>query len=196
MKSSVSEADVLHHLQQGDAKAAAAALLSWVGEEVSGFILGAHRDRDEAADVFSLFCEDVLAGMGTYQHRGSLRAWAYAVARHASSRFRRQAARRKEVGLSHAPSADGLAQPLRTGTQSFLKTSARSLADELRGRLSQDERDLLSLRVDRKLSWSEVAQALDEPANSTALRKRFERTLSKLREWAAEERSKQGRGVE
>ena len=64
----------------------------------------------------------------------------------------------------------------------------------MRDQLSQDERTLLILRIDRGLSWSEVAVVLlgpngdmDEEAigrEAAACRKRFERVKARLRKMA------------
>ena len=67
----------------------------------------------------------------------------------------------------------------------------------LRERLAEDERDLLILRVDRELSWRDVAHAMLGPDDSpdeervrrfeVTLRQRFTEVKRKLRELAEEE---------
>jgi RNA polymerase sigma-70 factor (ECF subfamily) len=62
----------------------------------------------------------------------------------------------------------------------------------LRERLSKEEQELLTLRVDRGLDWREVAEALGsaEADLGTAVarhRKRFQLVKAKLARWAREE---------
>ena len=63
--------------------------------------------------------------------------------------------------------------------------------DRLRATLDEDEQTLLTLRVDRRLSWAEVAQVMAEdgaaPPEEPALRKRFERLKEKLARAAREQ---------
>ncbi len=69
---------------------------------------------------------------------------------------------------------------MQTGPKTELRT--------LREKLSENDQLLLILRVDRDLSWEEVARALAEeqdadpsPREIAALRKRFERLKDKLK---------------
>ena len=55
----------------------------------------------------------------------------------------------------------------------------KSSIQKLREELSADEQTVLILRVDRGLSWNEVAEVMDVDAAS--VRKRFERIKEKLR---------------
>jgi DNA-directed RNA polymerase specialized sigma24 family protein len=54
----------------------------------------------------------------------------------------------------------------------------------LRAELTDDEQELLTLRIDRELEWEEIAAILD--ATSSALRKRFERLIPRLEQMARE----------
>jgi RNA polymerase sigma-70 factor (ECF subfamily) len=67
-----------------------------------------------------------------------------------------------------------------------MRTDVKQGVAKLRERLDPDDQTLLILRVDRDLSWREVADVmgLGEPA----LRKRFERIKTRLREMAREEK--------
>ena len=64
---------------------------------------------------------------------------------------------------------------------------ADEVSKELGVRRYADEQSLLTLRVDRGMSWAEIAHILDEGAGEPALRKRFERVKRKLRDLAAAE---------
>jgi RNA polymerase sigma-70 factor (ECF subfamily) len=61
--------------------------------------------------------------------------------------------------------------------------------ERLRAQLEPEEQTLLTLRVDRQLSWREVADILAEEGatvDEAALRKRFERLKDKLARAARE----------
>ena len=79
--------------------------------------------------------------------------------------------------------------PVRTTTARFVRTAAKEGVRALRASLSDGERELLLLRVDRGLDWRDIAHLqLPEGApnedltrHAAALRKRFERTTGRLR---------------
>ena len=65
------------------------------------------------------------------------------------------------------------------------------LGDKRYSELSEEERELLVLRIDRKMEWRDIAQVLygeeDQPGKRVAmLRKRFSRLTVKLRKRARE----------
>lgn len=60
----------------------------------------------------------------------------------------------------------------------------------MRARLDPDEQTLLILRVDRNLSWKDVAAVMSEPGHeldAAAVRKRFARLKAKLHRMARRE---------
>jgi RNA polymerase sigma-70 factor (ECF subfamily) len=181
-------------LDQQDERAAVTVALEGYGPEVMGFLAAFLRDADAAGDVFSQFCEDVWNGLPRFRWEGALRAWVYAVARHAAVRYRRASYERRRRPLDQAPALAELEERLRTQTVEFLRTENRSAVDQLREQLAPDERALLILRLDRKLAWNEIAEIMaDEGApkspdalrrDAATLRKRFERVKDRLRELA------------
>lgn len=91
-------------------------------------------------------------------------------------------------------------EEVRTATPTFLQTAVRAEVAALRAELDEDDRMLLTLRVDRGLPWRELAQVfaegddavLDAAAlerQAAALRKRYERLKRRIRALA------QARGV-
>ena len=83
-----------------------------------------------------------------------------------------------------------IAAAVRSTTAAHMRPSADAKLERLRSALTPDERDLLILRVDRDLSWSEIASALrtdDDRPDEAALRKRFERLKDKMRRLAEAE---------
>ena len=83
-------------------------------------------------------------------------------------------------------------EEVRTATPTFLQTAVRAEVAALRAELDEDDRMLLTLRVDRGLPWRELAQVFAEdgetiasPAaldrQAAALRKRYERIKRRIR---------------
>jgi RNA polymerase sigma-70 factor (ECF subfamily) len=167
------------HLARRDYEGAATVALEAYGPEILGFLVAIHRDRLDAGDVFSAFCEDFWTALPRFRGEASLRTWAYTLARHASAHFFREPHRRRASALSNHPELQELEERIRTRTPSFLGKSTRDLVSELRQQLTADEQMLLILRVDRDMPWDEVASVMETAA--PVLRKRFERVKARLR---------------
>jgi RNA polymerase sigma-70 factor, ECF subfamily len=180
---------------RGELEAAATLTLEAGGPEVLGFLVALLRDRESAAEVFSQFCEDLWAGLPGFRGQGSFRGWVYALARHAMLRFQQDPFRRRGVPLSACPALSAAAARVRTLTQRFLRTDVKSRAARLRERLEPEEQLLLVLRVDRALSFQDIAEVMAAPGAApaelrrlgAALRKRFERVKQRLRTLMQEE---------
>ncbi len=149
-------------LDQGRTRDAAALAIRELGPPVLGYLTALLRNDSDAREVFSQFAEDLWKGLPGFRGESSLRGWAYRIAWHASARF--------------AP------EEVRTAVGEEAWRSER--LQEIRARLDPDEQTLLILRVNRGLSWREVAHVLSvetgEPASEATLRKRFERLKEKL----------------
>ncbi len=177
----------------GELQAAATAALELYGAEIFGFLHAVARDDDLAAEAFSSFSEDLWKGLPGFRWDASLRTWSYALARNALHRLRRDPRRRARhnVPLSGASQAQQLAEQLRTATLPFLRTEVKDEVRRLREALDPDDHALLVLRIDRKLSWRDIARAMpgddevDLDRRAAALRKRFERAKLMLRELAS-----------
>jgi RNA polymerase sigma-70 factor (ECF subfamily) len=167
--------------RRGDYEAAAGVVYRAYGTEIYSFLLAQFRgDASCVDDVFSEFTEDFWRGLPAFEWRCAIRAWCYKLARSTASRYRRSPHNRPErrVAISSAGFLDELAHQARTSTRPYLQTQVKDEFQRLRDRLSDDEQDLLILRVDRDLSWREVAYAMltEEPADDEQL-KRLEVTL-------------------
>lgn len=183
-------------LEAGRIDEATEAVLRLYGPELIGYLVARVRDPDVAADVFSQFSEDLWKGIGRFEGRSSLRTWCYTLARHALSRHSRKAANRPErnIPLSIATKVQELEQAVRTATATFMQTEVKDRMRELRESLDEEDRELLVLRVDRQLEWTDIAEIVLGPdadasevkKKSAALRKRFERAKEKLRARAIE----------
>lgn len=190
------ERQIRGHFEAGDFTRASTVLLRGYGGEILGFLVGRLRDRDAAADVFSLFTEDLWKGIAGFRWQSSARVWAYALARHAASRYIAdlQKRRRRQLPLSRAGPLSAIEQRIRTVTFAAARTEARSRIAQLRESLPVEEQTLLILRINRKLDWKEIAQVmnddgftLDGPAlakEAARLRKRYQLAKDKLRQMA------------
>jgi RNA polymerase sigma-70 factor, ECF subfamily len=177
---------------------AAALSIESYGPEILGFLAAFAPTRSAADDIFSCFLEDFWRGFPRFDWRCTLRAWAYTLARHAAMRYsaRSERRRRHQVPLSDVPMLVAASDRVRTSTQVYLRTATKSRMRELREQLPEQDQMLLVLRIDRGLSWHEIALIMaDDPQSSnpvhlehsmSALRKRLERTKTKLRKLAVE----------
>lgn len=167
-------------------------------QSLQGCLLAAlTRDQDDAYDVFSQACEDIWVGFPRFLWQSTFRTWAYTVTRHAHHRFASSPFRRRRRSLSAAPHLNEITAAVRTKTQSYLRTDVKDRVARLRERLSVEEQTLLILRVDRDLSWPEIAAIMLPPGEdrtparvaqlTATCRKRFERTTARLRRLAEEE---------
>jgi len=180
---------VREHLTLGDPDAAATAAIEQLGPEILGFLRSVLRDEADASDAFSLFAEWVWQGLPSFQGDSSLRTWAYRVAWSAAGRFTRDPWRARRERLPSS-AASRLAAVVR-GSTTIAHDAQRSALARLREKLGPEERMLLVLRLDRELSWSEVAEVLaadgSPPPQEAALRKKFERLKAKLEKLARED---------
>ena len=177
---------------------AATAAIEGYGPELLGFLNAIVRNPSDADEVFAMTCLDLWNGIRDFRFECSFRTWAYSLARHAYARYCRKDPRRRELPISHIPSLARLEARIRTSTRPYLRTDIKDRIARLRDQLAPEEQMLLVLRIDRDLSWGEVAQimATSDGAGAggfeidkvaAACRKRFERTTTKLRRLAVEQ---------
>ena len=161
------------------------------GPEILGFLAAMLRDEDAARDVFSQFCEDLWSGLPRFRGQCSLRTWAYTVARNAASDYRDSAHNRRRCAISECPEVLEAAQAARTTTLAYLRTEVKDRVAAMRDRLDPEDQTMLILRIDRGMSFNDIARvtlgdvAPEDGAalarRSAALRKRFERVKAELR---------------
>ncbi len=183
-------------LEAGDADGAATLFMRHFGGDILSFLAGRLHGSPEASDVFSAFAEDFWRGLPAFRWQTSLRSWAYTLARNAA--FRHQtAARRRRRRFEPLTSASRYGEEvarLHSATRQCLRTEFKERVRRLREQLPPDDQTLLILRVDRKLSWKELAVVLSGKGESlrpaeqvrwaARLRQRFQTVKRKLRELA------------
>jgi RNA polymerase sigma-70 factor (ECF subfamily) len=192
--------------QAGDQTQAATLLLEGYGRELLGFLIGRLRDHDAAQDAFSRFAEDLWRGLPGFRWQCTARVWCYTLARHAASRQVRELQQRRvrQRPLSAAGPLSAIAQRIRTETLASERTENKQRIVQLREQLPTDDQALLILRVNRKLSWPEIAQVMlhegevADPAllhkDAVRLRKQYQHAKEKLQKLAAAEGLKPARG--
>ena len=156
------EAEVGRQLDAGDLSSATAAILRGYGPAILTYLAALARDEDRANDAFSQFCEDLWRGLPSFRRDASARTWAYKLAWHAWLRNERDAFRRLGRPLASEEMARIVAE-VRSTTALHFRSEAKDAVARLRLQLTPAEQSLLVLRIDRGLSWSEVASVMSTP---------------------------------
>lgn len=189
------EACVRAHLECRDHSQATSAALSLYGHEIMRFLLVRMRDREQAEEAFSKFCEDLWQGLPGFAWRSSLRTWLFVMARHACARQRRWRLQ-DQKRWADDPSRDFAEARARVRTQTapYLRTDAKRRVRALREQLDDDQQTLLVLRLERGLPWRELAMVMGEaPLDagdaelnraSARIRTRYQVAKKRLRELA------------
>ena len=171
-----------------DRPGAATAAIQEFGPPVLRYLRSLLRDEDDASDAFSIFAENVWRGLPTWRGEGSLKAWCFRLAWNAATNLRNEAWRRRGRRF-FTGEASALVEEIRT--RSHLKVERqRQALDKLRESLEVEEVSLLTLRVDQKLSWAEIADVVSadgERVEPAALMKRFERLKGRLARMAKDQ---------
>jgi RNA polymerase sigma-70 factor (ECF subfamily) len=174
-------------LAAGDRRGAAAELVRVHGGRVREYLRALLRDPDVADDAYSLFCEWTLDAMWRYRGESTLRTWAFGIAHNAARRVRSEAYRRRKRALRTREFVE-LADRRSTSSAVRRERAAKRL-EELRRHLSEDDQNLLALRVEQRLEWEEIVRVLEsggETVTAQALRKRFERLKDRIGKLARE----------
>jgi len=187
------ESAIRGHCASNQLDVATRLALEAYGEEVFSFLIARMRDDDAAADVFGHACEQLLQSLATFEWRCSLRTWFYRVARSAASSYLRTPANRadRRVALS---SISELAAQVRSRTVAHMRSEVKDRVRALREQLDSDEQQLLFLRIDRALSWNEIAEILEDDQDpqqldraAARLRQQFQKLKTRLRDLAIAE---------
>jgi RNA polymerase sigma-70 factor, ECF subfamily len=186
------EREIRRRAELGDASGAVTVALRGYGPELFGFLMAVHRDETDASEVFSDASERIWDGFSSFGWRSSFRTWAYVIARHASLEHRRTTRRRarRQQELPRSSLLSAIAAEVRSETLPHLKTEMKSRMAALRDSLPPEDRELLVLRVDKRLAWNELAEVLHDGAaardelalkrEAARLRKRFQAVKERL----------------
>jgi RNA polymerase sigma-70 factor (ECF subfamily) len=191
------EEQIRRHCESEDYARAATQLLEAYGPEILSLLFCRLRCEVNARDVFGMFCEDLWRALPRFEFRCSARTWAYVLARHAETRFRSEPQRRPDRNLPIGEELNQLVDRVRTSTAPYRDTQVIERLRLLRSRLAEQDELILLLRVDRGLSWRDIACVLatsesaareaDLEREAARLRQRFQVIKQRLRHWAEEE---------
>jgi RNA polymerase sigma-70 factor (ECF subfamily) len=175
---------------------AARLLVEGYGPQILGYLVRTMRNEADACEVFGRLCEQLWRGLPRFEGRSSFKTWAYRLATHARTRFWEDPYRRRARPLE-SDLISKLEQQVRSRTLRHLRSEVKDRFARLRASLSPEEQSLLTLRIDKELAWTEIAEILAGPDEScsegelklraTALRQRFQRLKDKIRRLADEE---------
>jgi len=176
------EREVRDLLETRQLHPAATLALRTYGPEVYGFLAGQLQNVTDADEVFSQLTEDLWRGLPRFEWRCSLRTWLYLLARHAAWRFRLSPWNRG--GLTGDSRLDEQIAHVRSQTEPWLRTDVKDRLRQLRDSLDPDDRLILVLRLDRELSWNEVALITlgEETASAEALRRESARLRKRFQD--------------
>jgi RNA polymerase sigma-70 factor, ECF subfamily len=175
-------------LRRGAHKEAAEEAIRGYGPQILGYLARVLGSPDEAADAFSFFSEQIWRGMAGFHRQSSVRVWAYRVAWSAARRVLEDGFRQRRERLATSMASKLAAEVLSRSPASVEREAAQ--LEQMRRALQPEERSLLVLRLDRRLSWREVAEIERQggrPVDEPTLRKRFERIKEKLTRFARDD---------
>jgi RNA polymerase sigma-70 factor, ECF subfamily len=178
------EGPIVTALERGDHARAIELTIALYGPELLGYLSALTRDEALAEEAYARVSEELWKSLVRFRGECSLRTWSYKIAWRTAHALLREPYRRRGRRLS-TTAGDALAASARTGTAPHQQTAARAWLAKARDVLSPEEQSLLTLRIDRRLSWLEVAEVMQHDA--ATLRKRFERVTRRLRRMAEEE---------
>lgn len=162
------------------------------GRELHARFMRWFQDTSIADELMSIVHEKLVVRITSFRGDSSLRTWLHRVAKNAAYDYQQQLNKaREEVDVNEVILT---AAGQRTSTPPWRRTSKRRQTQWLVSKLTEPERQLLILRVHKKLSWRKIAGIFESKSKTTqvgscsepALRKRFERLKLRLRELVME----------
>jgi RNA polymerase sigma-70 factor, ECF subfamily len=186
------DTEVAELVKGGALDQAATKVLETYGSELFGFLVNMVKSESDAGEVFSQTAEDLWKGLPNFGFRCSLRTWIYVLGRHAVSRYKRSPWNKgdRRGGDSRIQS---LADIARSRTQPWQQTEIKDRFAAIRATLDDEDRTLLTLRIDRNMAWEDVARVTLETGEpddaglkreTDRLRKRFQILKGELRKRA------------
>jgi RNA polymerase sigma-70 factor, ECF subfamily len=184
------EAELARLRAEGKLRDVATVAIENYGPEVLGFLAALLRSQVDASDAFAQACENLWKALPKFEGRSSMKTWFYTVARNSALRMRSSASDNRRVPLSEISE---VADRVRS-RNAQLYSQATSALTEIRDELEEDDRTLLVLRVDRDMSWNDIARVLGETDPSeddlvrgaARLRQRFQVIKKTIRDRARE----------
>lgn len=188
------EARIQQHLSDGELEQAARQVRGHY--RIDGYLLTVLPDLDEAWEALGVFFEDLWRGPPSLRGKSSFRTWVFRLALLAA---RQQLRSRDAPGWSQVPRGE-LATVLVDEIRSQTIICPGPKGDRFAGvvaALDLSDETLVFLRVDRGLSWQEIAEVMSDPGHevdAATMRKRYELLKDKLRRLAREHGLRRERG--
>ena len=139
-------------LDARDIDEAAKRALTGYGPEVFGYLVRVMADEESAEEVYSQFCENLWRGLPRFERKSSFEPGRTHLARNARNQFWRTWYRRLGRRLQ-TDEANQIQVLARSTTLIRKRTETKDQLAAIRQELEPDERELLVLRVDRRMSW-------------------------------------------
>jgi RNA polymerase sigma-70 factor (ECF subfamily) len=176
----------------GHLEEVATLILESYAPEIFNFLAARLRAPAKAHEAFSMFCEDLWVGLPKFAWRCSARTWCYTLARNAATRYASARHNRAShnVALTCPRIFSELVAQVRTTTPAYQRTDVKDRFRVLRDKLDVEDQTLLMLRIDRAMSWREIALTLSGDVDlpeaiiareSARLRKAFERVKAEVK---------------
>jgi RNA polymerase sigma-70 factor (ECF subfamily) len=181
--------------QQDRLGEAATEILSALGADVLRALYARFRSEQVAAELFARFAEALWVGLPTFAFRCPLKVWVFTLARNVGNRYLARELRRTRAQVPLSQALDAQVEALRSATLAHLRTENRDRVRALRQSLDEADQLLLNLRVDKALSFREVALVMladvdaaehEVTREASRLRKRFQLVKEQLRKRLAE----------
>jgi RNA polymerase sigma-70 factor (ECF subfamily) len=126
------------------------------GPDVLGFLAAMLRDQIAAGDAFAQACENLWKALPKFEGRSTLKTWLYTLARNAALKLKAAPYDRMRVPLSEISEVAD-----RVRSAAYLSSGVQSKIAEIREELDEDDRAILVLRIDRAMSWNDVARVVE-----------------------------------
>lgn len=172
---------------RGDVGEAVSAILRELGPGLGGYLAAILRNDDDAHDVLAEVAVQLLTALPRFRGDSTVKTWTYRIAWRTAMRHRHHPQRRRITAL-RSSLVGQVAAEVRRSTAAYRRTASRHWLERIRAELAPADQSLLTLRLDRGMSWTEVAQVMgggDAASDVAALRKRYERIKDRLRKAAA-----------
>jgi len=190
------ERRIRRHHERSELKEAATAAIEGFGPEILGFLVAVVRDKALAGEVFAQFCEELWSRLAAFHWKASFRPWLYGLAWMAWQRLRREPHFRKTISLPDETEITAAEERVRTVELARSESALDEGVARLRQSLDPEDQALLILRIDRRMSWEEIATVMisSEEARDVAalgrkaafVQKRFSLVTANLKQLARE----------
>jgi RNA polymerase sigma-70 factor (ECF subfamily) len=173
--------EVEAYLRADDIEAAAARVIGACGPAILGYLRVALGNEDAAQRAFTAFSGAVWQRLRRYRGECEIRVWTYRLAFQCAQRQRRTLRSTRS-----GPDRSGETRRRALGRTRTATVESMALAEHaelLRRELSVAEQTLLTLRLDKQLSWAEIALVLgiSGASKSDAVAQgRFEKLVARL----------------